>query len=127
QLGITRDVDRHLADPLHVERDQPPEQLLRLSRPGDRVVVEEEEPTRAERAELLDVGDDVVDRPRPEGAVVVGLDRAVLAGMRAGDWSGRAWARRICGAIAVMPTTSDSRSTCATSRSCMSSSVKVTS
>ena len=50
---------------------------------GDRVVVEEQDAVGAERLDGPQVLDHLVDRPRAEAALVVGLHGAVLAGMRA--------------------------------------------
>src|SRR5439155_8680657 len=83
ELGVAGDVDRRLADPPDAERDQAAEELLGLLGPRHRVVVQEEETAGADRAEAPDVLEDVVDRPRTIGAVIVALDRAVLARVRA--------------------------------------------
>src|SRR5207245_1015644 len=64
-------------------RDQAAEELLRLLGTRDRVVVEEEKAARAEGAEVAHVLEHVVDRARAEAPVVVGLDGAVLAWVRA--------------------------------------------
>src|SRR5213080_2820620 len=83
QLRVARHVDGRLAHPLHPARDQTAEELLRLLGVRDRVVVQEEKAARAEGAEVAHVLEHVVDRARAEAPVVVGLDGAVLARVRA--------------------------------------------
>ena len=83
ELRIARHVDRGLAHPLDAQRDQGAQHLLGGLGVRERIVVHEEEAARAEGRHALRLGDELVHRTRPEGALIVGLHRAVLAGMRA--------------------------------------------
>jgi hypothetical protein len=83
QLGVARDVDRRLTRPFYLVGDHRAEELLRVLRPRDRIVVEEDDARTSEAADLLDVGEHVVHRPGAVAPAVVGLHRAVVARMRA--------------------------------------------